>query len=897
MSELFRSRSLSPLSRVFLAVAATTAALAGPMPLEIRMEAPARNWEKEALPVGNGRIGAMVYGDPIKERIQFNEVSLWSGGENESGGYDVNEFGTYQSFGDLLIETPGTGGSVVAVPPVCPSGHKAFVEAEEVAASIDGDPGTKWCVEHGGKPVVWEWTLPAATRPKGYAFVTANDVPARDPRTWTLEGKRGGTWVKLDARENHAGTAKRGENLSFALADAPEVTALRFTFQPPAGVEHFQVAEILLPGINAPAPGSPDAYERVLDLSTGVQRVAWTRGGARHTREVYASRPQEVIVVHWTCNQPGGITANFRLADPRAGMKGAADENGVLIPESRLSNGLRYAARAFIRTRGGTAGPEGDHYAVKGADEVVVLLAAATDYLMDPEKNFRSGESPAASADARAIQAGDLNPSALRRAHVEAHAALMGRVELDLGASPGGSRDLPVSRRITEHAGNPRDRELEVLVFQYGRYLLASSSRPGGLPANLQGLWADGLKPAWFSDYHTNINLQMNYWQAEPANLADAHVALFDWIEASIPASRRATVKAFGEKTPGWTMRTSVNAYGGNGWEWNLPASAWLAQHFWEHFAFGRDKTFLRERAWPVFRDVSEFWLDHLKEDANGKLVVPKGWSPEHGPREDGVAHDQQIVWDLFTNTLEAAQVLGIDDAFTRRVAGARGKLLGPQVGSWGQLMEWTVERNEEKSGHRHTSHLFAVYPGRQISMARTPEWAKAAAVSLEARGTSGDSRRSWTWPWRAALWARLGEPEKAHAMVHGLFQHNTLPNLWTTHPPFQMDGNFGITAGMTEMLLQSHAGEIVPLPALPAAWKDGRFKGLRARGGFTVDATWKDGRLTGLVVHSTAGEPMALRLPAGWKAASTTLPAGLASDNGAVRFNTTRGQSYSFRW
>lgn len=869
---------------------------AAPVPLEIRMDSPARSWEKEAFPVGNGRMGAMVYGHPTGERIQFNEISLWSGGENVSGGYEVDEFGTYQSFGDLIIEAPAVGGGA-AGGPVCASGHKPFTDAEDIPSSTDGDVATKWCVEHQGKPVVWEWSLPKAVRPQGYGFITANDVPARDPRTWTLEGRRGETWIKLDARENHEGTAKRGEKMSFDLKDAPEVTALRFTFQPSAEVAHFQVAEILVPGINAPAPGSPEAYERVLDLATGVQRTTWTSGGARHTREVYASRPQEVIVVHWTCNQPGGITADFRLADPRASMKGAADENGILIPEFQLSNGLRYAARAFIRTRGGKAGPEGDRYSVKGADEVVVLLAAETDYLMDPEKDFRSGVSPAKTADARAIQAGDLNPSALRSAHVAAHSALMGRVDLDLGASPEGVRGLPIHRRIREHADHARDRELEVLVFQYGRYLLASSSRPGGLPANLQGLWADGLKPAWYADYHTNINVQMNYWQAEPANLADTHVALFDWIEASIPASRRATVKAFGEKTRGWTMRTSVNAFGGNGWEWNLPSSAWLAQHFWEHFAFGRDKIFLRERAWPVFRAVSEFWLDHLKEDADGRLVVPKGWSPEHGPREDGVAHDQQIVWDLFTNTLEAAKVLGIDDAFTRQIAEAKERLLGPRVGSWGQLMEWTVERNEEKSGHRHTSHLFAVYPGRQISMARTPEWAKAAAVSLEARGTSGDSRRSWTWPWRAALWARLGEPEKAHTMVTGLFQHNMLPNLWTTHPPFQMDGNFGITAGISEMLLQSHAGEIVPLPALPTAWKDGHFKGLRARGGFTLDAAWKNGRLTELVILSTAGEPMALRLPAGWKPGDGQGPAAAANEDGVVKMKTERGQRYSFRW
>ena len=715
--------------------------------LDIRFDKPAKSWEREALPVGNGRLGAMVFGNPVEERIQFNEISLWSGGANESGDYKVDEFGTYQSFGDLKII----------------------------------------------------------------------------------------------------------------------------------------------------AQGEYSDYARVLDLDSGIQRTTWKQQGATHTREVFASRSAEAIVVRWTADKPGQISAVVALADPRRENKGTAAADGVELTGAALPNGLRYAARARVKTDGGKSGPRGETYALENCDSVTIVLAAATDYAMDPTKNFRNGIDPVTVVADQSAKAAAQPFAKLQTQHLEGHQAVMRRVDLQLGESAPTTRAMTTPERIKKHAEGASDPELEVILFQFGRYLLASCSRPGGLPANLQGLWADGLKPAWYADYHTNINIQMNYWLAEPANLADCHEALFDWVIASIPGSRAATVKAFGEKTPGWTMRTSVNAYGGNGWQWNLPASAWLSQHFWEHYAFGGDKEFLRDKAWPIFKDVSAFWLDHLKADKNGKLIVPKGWSPEHGPREDGVAHDQQIVWDLFTNTLAAAEVLAIDEPIVTQVREARAKLLGPQIGSWGQIMEWTTERPElEKSGHRHTSHLFAVYPGNQINRRLTPEWAKAAAISLEARGTSGDSQRSWTWPWRAALWARLGEPEKAYAMVRGLFLHNTLSNLFATHPPFQMDGNFGITAGICEMLLQSHDGVISLLPALPDAWKSGAFHGLRARGGFTLQCTWENKNLRTITVDSRSGNPCQLRLPEG---AKVTEKAGksiaTSHKDGVIGFPTKAGQTY----
>lgn len=763
--------------------------------LTLWYDEPATDWESQTLPIGNGHLGASVFGGVGTETLTLNEKTLWTGGPGSAEGWNSGNY-----------EQPRPG---------------ALQEVRDrIAAEGAADP--EWVAAKLGHPR------------KGY----------------------GSYQVLGDLR-----------------------------------IEQD------------PAPGDVTEYRRSLDIADAVADVRFVSDGVEHRREYFASAADGVVVVRLSADQPGQVSVSTDLALPDNRTATVSADDGVLTSTGSLDdNGMRFESQVRVLNEGGTRTDGSGTVSVTGADAVTMVVAAGTDFANE-YPDYR-GEDPHAAVTATAEAAAAKPYTDLRAAHVADHRELFDRVSLDLRQDmPHQPTDELLAAYRDGQASPAASRALEALFFQYGRYLLVASSRGGSLPANLQGIWNNSTDAPWGAAYHPNINLQMNYWPAEQTNLAETAEPLFDFVDGLQEPGNASVRSLFGTER-GFIINNEANPFGFTGvgdWAtafWFPEAAAWLAQHYYDSYRFSRDDAFLTDRAYPIMKQLSEFWIDNLVRDGrDDALVVSPSYSPEHGSFTAGASMSQQIVADLLRNTAEAAAVVG-DDEFRAQAEQTLAELdPGLRVGSWDQLQEWKEDLDDPNDDHRHVSHLFALHPGRGISPHSTPELAEAAAVSLDARGDGGTG---WSKAWKINFWARLLDGDRAHRLLSEQLKGSTLTNLWDNHPPFQIDGNFGATSGVTEMLLQSQHDEIHILPALPAAWGDGEVTGLRARGDVTVDMTWSGGQATGFTL--AAGRDGELRVR------STLLDGAsvvtdettgeqleVTPEDGVATFTAQAGHSYRF--
>ncbi len=747
---------------------------------------PAANWN-EALPIGNGRLGAMVFGGVDTERLQLNEDTIWAGEKRDR---------------------------------VNPDGAPAVPRIRQLL--FDGK----------------------AAEAEALADKTMIGVPRRMPPYQPL----GDLTLTFD-RESAA-----------------------------------------------------SAYRRELNIDEAIARVRFQGGATTFTREVFASAPDQAVVVRLAKNGPGKIAFRATLSRERDAVShpGGRDRlvmEGQALPDPRSERqagerrtGVRFAAALQAIATGGRVTVEDDGLAVKDADAVTLLLTAATD--------VRS-PSPVEAVLKALDTASTKTYEQVRADHVAEYQRLFRRVDLQLSSAAPDER--PTDERLQAIRSGASDPSFAALYFQFGRYLLISSSRPGSMPANLQGIWNDSLSPPWDSKYTININTEMNYWPAETTNLSELHEPLFDLIDRAMADGRHVARTLYGaggfvihHNTDLWGDAVPIDSARSGVWPMG---GAWLSLHEWDHYDFTRDEAFLRNRAYPTMKEAAEFLLGYMVTDPQGRLITGPSISPENRYRLPdgstaalcmGPTMDGEIARTLFSRAIEASEILHVDADFRERLRTARDRIPPLKIGKHGQIQEWLDDYDEQDPGHRHISQLFALMPGNEITVRGTPDLARAARATLERRLAHGGGGTGWSRAWIVNFWARLEDAQQAYENLTALFAKSTLPNMLDTHPPFQIDGNFGGSAGIAEMLLQSHAGEIALLPALPAAWADGSVTGLRARGAIGVDISWKDGKATRAVLHPRFDGEQKIRPLRGQRIAGTTL-----SPDGTITAQLRAGRDY----
>lgn len=736
-------------------------------------DAPAYSWEEESMPIGNGSIGANVFGSISTEHLTFNEKSLWRGGPNTAGGADYY-WNVNKKSAHLLDEI-----------------RQAFSNGDKEKA----------------------------------AALTRNNFNG------------------LAAYEPADETPFRFGNYT---------TAGDFLIE--TGIEEAAVSD----------------YRRELSLDSALVSVSFRTGDVRYIRNYFISYPDNVLVMRFRADKPGRQTLVFRYApNPDSFWETVPDgTDGVLCTGNLSSNNMKYAVRIKALTEGGYVYNAAGALKVKGADEVVFIVTADTDYKINFDPDFNDpltyvGVDPEKTTREWMSAAACKGYAGLYQTHYDDYAPLFSSAGLILADENDCGSDIPVTERFANYRSGKQDKFLEELYWHFGRYLLISSSRAGNLPANLQGIWSDGVDGPWRVDYHNNINLQMNYWPACVTNLEECVPPLIDFIRTMEKSGERVARDYYDAE--GWTASISGNIFGfasplsSTSMTWNLCpiAGPWLATHVWEYYDYTRDLDFLKSTGYNLIKGSARFVSDYLWRSPDGVYTAAPSTSPEHGPIDEGATFVHAVAKELLEDAIAASEILGADRNERKKWKDVLENIAPYRIGRYGQLLEWSEDIDDPKNTHRHVNHLFGLHPGSTISPITTPELAAAAEVVLNHRG---DDATGWSMGWKLNLWARLHDGNRAYKLFSNLLRNGTTANLWDTHPPFQIDGNFGGVAGITEMLMQSHDGFIHILPALPDCWDKGSVSGLCARGGFEVSIDWQDCALKNIKILSKKGVPCSVR-------------------------------------